>query len=87
VLSGQANVGGSNNAVTDPSGGNSAKPVSPPPRGTNSAGTAESAGPSLNTQPGVTTGAANGSSASTDAAIAAENRTIDRKLNSICRGC
>jgi hypothetical protein len=25
--------------------------------------------------------------ASTDAAIAEENKTIDRKLNSICRGC
>ena len=61
--------------------------------GTNSAGTAQSSG--ANTAPGVTTGAAGplgtGTAAtpqtSTDAAINAENKTIDRKLNSICRGC
>ena len=65
------------------------------PRGTNSAGTAQSSGGSLNREPGVTTGSAGlGSghastepSTSTDAAINAENNTIDRKLKSICRGC
>jgi hypothetical protein len=34
----------------------------------------------------VTTGAA-GSQTNTDAAIAEENKTVDRKLKSICRGC
>jgi hypothetical protein len=34
---------------------------------------------------GVTTGSAG--SQGPDAAIAEENRMIDRKLNSICRGC
>jgi hypothetical protein len=34
----------------------------------------------------VTTGAA-GPQTNTDATIAEENKTIDRKLNSICRGC
>src|SRR5260221_2338985 len=61
--------------------------------GTNSAGTAQSSG--ANTAPGVTTGSSRslgtGTAAvpqtSTDAAIDAENKTIDRKLNSICRGC
>jgi len=65
------------------------------PRGTNSAGTAQSSGPASNREPGVTTGSAGlGSghastepSTSTDAAINAENNTIDRKLKSICRGC
>jgi hypothetical protein len=61
--------------------------------GTDSAGAAQSSG--ANTAPGVTTGSARslgtGTAAtpqtSTDAAINAENKTIDRKLNSICRGC
>jgi hypothetical protein len=61
--------------------------------GTNSAGAAQSSG--ANTTPGVTTGSAGslgtGTAAtpqtSTDAAVNAENQTIDRKLNSICRGC
>jgi hypothetical protein len=71
-------------------GANSAKPPATP--GTNSAGTAQSSGPGAKTAPGGTTGAAGtGTMAtnptSTDAAIAEENKTIDRKLNSICRGC
>src|SRR5438477_11291127 len=71
--------------------GNSSKQTLPPP-GTNSAGTAQSSGSGLNTAPGVTTGTAgtgtmSTSSQSTDAAIAEENRTVDRRLKSICRGC
>jgi hypothetical protein len=71
-------------------GGNSAK--LPATSGTNSAGTAQSSGSGVNTAPGVTTGAAGTGTmatnpASTDAAIAEENRTIDRRLKSICRGC
>ena len=61
--------------------------------GTNSAGTAQSSG--ANTAPGVTTGSAGSLGTGTapttatgsDAAINAENKTIDRKLNSICKGC
>jgi hypothetical protein len=65
---------------------------SPPTPGTNSAGTAQSSGPGVNTGPGVTTGAAGTgtmatSPKSTDEAIKEENQTINRKLNSICRGC
>ncbi|UFX48154.1 hypothetical protein HAP47_0016390 [Bradyrhizobium sp. 41S5] len=66
----------------------SASPASPqvasPPPGTNSAGTAQSSG-RLNTGEGVTTGSA--SSESFDKAIADENRTVDRRVNGICRGC
>ena len=72
--------------------GNSSKQALPPPPGTNSAGTAQSSGSGVNSAPGVTTGAAGTgtmptSSQSTDAAIAEENKTIDRKLKNICRGC
>lgn len=56
--------------------------------GTNSAGAA-------NTAPGMTTGSAGslgtGTAAtprtSTDAVVKEENKTIERRLNSICRGC
>ena len=68
---------------------------SAPPSGTNSAGTAQSSGPALNREPGVTTGssgmgsgnAAPPATPNTDATVNAENNTIDRKLKSICRGC
>jgi hypothetical protein len=65
---------------------------SPPTPVTNSAGTAQSSGPGVNTAPGVTTGATGtGTMATTttssDAAINEENKTIDRKLKGICRGC
>lgn len=55
---------------------------SAPAPGTNSLGTALSSG-ATNTAPGVTTGAAT----SPDAAVSAENKLLDRKLKSICRGC
>ncbi|WGS23249.1 MULTISPECIES: hypothetical protein [unclassified Bradyrhizobium] len=57
----------------------------PPPPGTNSAGTAQSSGGRPNTGEGVTTGSANAHSV--DQAIANENRSIDRRLKGICRGC
>jgi hypothetical protein len=56
-----------------------------PPPGTNSLGTAQSSG--ANTAPGVTTGAASGANAEADAAVSAENRRLDKKMKSICRGC
>ncbi|MDT4741852.1 hypothetical protein [Bradyrhizobium sp. WYCCWR 12699] len=52
-----------------------------PPPGTNSLGTAQSSGAGA----GVTTGSGTGGSA--DAAVNAENRMLDKKLKSICRGC
>ena len=69
--------------------------ASAPPPGTNSAGTAQSSGAASNRGSGVTTGSAQMGSGeakpppmpNTDAAIGAENNTIDRKLKSICRGC
>ncbi|MCC8968782.1 hypothetical protein H8A95_42575 [Bradyrhizobium sp. Pear76] len=65
-----------------------ASPTSPqltsPPSGTNGAGTAQSSG-RLNTGEGVTTGSA--STESIDKAIADENKTADRRVNGICRGC
>ena len=68
--------------------------TSSPPPGTNSAGTAQSSGGAPNREPGVTSGTALGTGKATppptpsgDTAIKQENATIDRKLNSICRGC
>lgn len=64
--------------------GGVAKAPAPPP-GTNSLGTAQSSG--ANTAPGVTTGAASKSNADADATVSAENRQLDKKMKSICRGC
>ncbi|KRQ15706.1 hypothetical protein [Bradyrhizobium manausense] len=57
----------------------------PAPPGTNSLGTAQSSG--ANTAPGVTTGAASGTNPDADATVSAENRLLDKKMKSICRGC
>ncbi|GKQ55758.1 hypothetical protein [Bradyrhizobium sp. Ce-3] len=69
-------------------GSPSASPTSPqaasPAPGVNSAGTAQSSG-RLNTGEGVTTGAA--TSEGFDKAIADENRSVERRLKGICRGC
>lgn len=54
-----------------------------PPPGTNSLGTAQSSG--ANAAPGVTTGT--GAGAEADATVNAENRQLDKKMKSICRGC
>jgi hypothetical protein len=54
-----------------------------PAPGTNSLGTAQSSG--ANASSGTTTGT--GAGGSTDAAVNAENRLLDKKLKSICRGC
>lgn len=73
-------TGGSTTGST----GSVAKAPAPPP-GTNSLGTAQSSG--ANTAPGVTTGAASGSNADADATVSTENRQLDKKMKSICRGC
>ena len=46
-----------------------------PPPGTNSLGTAQSSGPGT------------GSGAAADATVNTENRQLDKKMKSICRGC
>jgi hypothetical protein len=102
VPSGPANVGGLNNSGNDPSGaGNSAKLASPPTPGTNSAGTANSSGSAGSSGSATAAGARTSGSASSapggtaatgpnvkgDAAVDAEEKAVDRKIKSICRGC
>jgi len=74
-------TGSGGSAASGPAGGVANSP-SPPP-GTNSLGTAQSSG--ANAAPGVTTGTASGTSA--DETVSHENRMLDKKLKSICRGC
>ena len=76
--SNSANAGGLNNSGN----GNSVRIAPPPPPGTNSAGTANSSGASGTVGSSMTTGATAG-----DAAIHDEDKAIDQKLKSICRGC
>jgi hypothetical protein len=98
VPSGPANAGGLNNSGNDPSGaGNSGKVVSKPPPGTNSAGTANSPGSSA-AGSSMTTGSAGsragtGGTAATgpqtkgDISLDKEDKDVDRRVKSICRGC
>jgi hypothetical protein len=86
-----------NNAGEDPGGAaNASRLASPPAPGTNAAGTAQSSGAGVNTDSGVTTGSGRGAGSATnmtgphtsgDAEINAENKEVDRKIKSICRGC
>ena len=87
VPPGPAAPGGLNNAGEDPSGAaNQSRRASPPAPGTNSAGTAQSSGSGVNTGSGVTTGSGR-SAKDVDTEITEENKTIDRKIKGICRGC
>jgi hypothetical protein len=61
--------------------GGVANPRVPPP-GTNSLGTAQSSG--ANAAPGMTTGTGSGAA---DATVNEENKLLDKKMKSICRGC
>jgi len=70
---------GSSGTSSGVSGGVANSPAPPP--GTNSLGTAQSSGPGA----GVTTGTGTGGAA--DATVNSENRQLDRKMKSICRGC
>ncbi len=80
-------------SLAQSSGGDAGSSGTATTPGTNSAGTAQSSG--ANTAPGVTTGSAGSLGTGTaptpttdsKTAINAENKTIDRKLNSICKGC
>ena len=87
VPPGPAAPGGLNNAGEDPSGAaNASRRASPPAPGTNTAGTAQSSGGGANTGSGVTTGSGR-SAKDVDTEITEENKTVDRKIKSICRGC
>lgn len=72
---------GSTGSSAGSAGGVTNSPAPPP--GTNSLGTAQSSG--ANAAPGVTTGT--GAGAEADATVNAENRQLDKKMKSICRGC
>ena len=86
----QVNRSGRNNgrgAVVAPKR-RSSRLASPPAPGTNTAGTARSSGAGVGS--GVTTGSGTdmtGPQRSGDAEIAKENKEVDRKIKSICRGC
>jgi hypothetical protein len=81
---GTGGAGGSAGAgAGSPSSSGTTSPQLAPP-GTNSAGTAQSSG-RPNSGEGVTTGSASGQSI--DKTIEDENRSIDRRLKGICRGC
>ena len=68
---------GSTGGSAGSTGGVRNSPVPPP--GTNSLGTAQSSGS------GVTTGTGGGGGV--DTTVNAENRQLDKRLKSICRGC
>ncbi|MGY3035092.1 hypothetical protein ACVIIV_004262 [Bradyrhizobium sp. USDA 4354] len=72
-------AGSSGGSVGSTTGGVRNSPAPPP--GTNSLGTAQSSGPGS----GVTTGSGAGGAA--DATVNAENKQLDKKMKSICRGC
>lgn len=71
--------GGSVGSTSTGSTGGVVNSPAPPP-GTNSLGTAQSSGPGA----GVTTGTGSGPA---DATVSSENRLLDKKMKSICRGC
>jgi hypothetical protein len=86
------NAEGINNAVNDPSGAGNASQLASPSAGTNSAGTAQSSGSGANSKSSVTTGSGRGAPDTTgpndtDAAISAEDKALDHKMKSICKGC
>ncbi len=92
-VSSLAQSGGLNNSANDPSGaGNAGKVVSEPPPGTNNLGTANSSGSSMTTGSAGSRAAGGGTAATSpqtksNIAIEKEDKAIDRKLKSICRGC
>ena len=93
LLAQSTSSGSGSGAPNAGSSGTGTSGLSVPPRGTNSAGTAQSSGSGANTGAGVTTGAAGTGTmarpqADIDAAIGEENKAIDRRLKKgICRGC
>ena len=84
VPGGPANPAGQNNAGSDPSGvGNASKPPNAP--GTNALGTANSTGSATTGSAGSRAGGSDARPG--DAEILGENRKVDQKIKSICRGC
>jgi hypothetical protein len=75
---GGGSAGSSGGAAGSTGAGGVANSPTPPP-GTNSLGTAQSSG--------AGSGGTIGSGTGTDAAVNAENKLLDKKLKSICRGC
>lgn len=55
--------------------------------GTNSAGTAIPSGRATGTEPSGTVGTSNGALGTGDPAVDKEERELDRKMKSICKGC
>jgi hypothetical protein len=89
---GPAAPGGLNNASEDPSGqANAVRRAPPSAPGTNTAGTAQSSGSGVTTGSARSTGAGGatvtGPQTSGDVEVDKENKEVDRKIKSICRGC
>jgi hypothetical protein len=89
---GPAAPGGLNNAGEDPSGqANAVRRASPSAPGTNTAGTAQSSGSGVTTGSARSTGSGGatvtGPQTSGDVEVDKENKEVDRKIKSICRGC
>jgi hypothetical protein len=82
LAQGAGGAGGTGSSAGSSSGVANSQAVAP---GTNSLGTAQSSG--ANAAPGVTTGTGGGGGTSVDATVNAENRVLDKKIKSICRGC
>jgi hypothetical protein len=88
---GPGSAGGTNNAGNDPSAVNAARGGNPATPGTNALGTSNSSGSSAGRN-GTGRGAADGTSLTGpsvkgDVALEKENKMLDRKVKSICKGC
>jgi hypothetical protein len=96
---GPGSAGGTNNSVYDPSGvGNAPKPLQPPSSTSSSTAIANPAAlppvanralprPRLAATPRVRRATSTSRRAATNAVISAQDKLLDRKLTSICRGC
>ena len=99
VPMGPGSAGGTNNSVYDPSGiGNAPKPLQPPSSTSSSAAITSPAAlppvasralprPRLVGTPRVRRATSTSRRAATNAAISAQDKLLDRKLTSICKGC
>jgi hypothetical protein len=96
---GPGSAGGTNNSVYDPSGVGNAPKALQPPSSTSSSTTITSPAalppvanralprPSLAATPRVRRATSTSRRAATNAVISAQDKLLDRKLTSICRGC
>lgn len=83
---GGSSAGGSSSAGSM-SAGTSGITGAPPARGTNSAGTAQSSGRGVTMRSARSKKRRSERHAYGDAAINEENKDVDRRVKSICRGC